>query len=623
LAVIVVVGVQTVSAQRQQNYTGSGGKGTSLTIYVPQTTGLAKDQNYIPALVHGEIVNNFSNYSAISILDWERLDDIYVKLVSEKYDNNAEAKQDAMLGRLVPTTHFLTGNITKTATGYNIKMNITATADKVAAVSYSGTFTFAELDNLTGIRRVSLELLTKMGVELTEKARQELTGVVETNQILAQTALAKGVTAQRQGMEVAALSYYYQATGFNPALKEAIKRSSKIAASISTGNIGADVRNNDAQWRNNWVAKLKETEEVFYKMIMTEIAAPLYTLTYLTDIQAININHQTGTTDLGITIGLSADRTWFDVMGQALESVRVILDGLNATNKKSVWGLAKWPMAGVSAANPFDSASKKTYDIVVLFELVNQSGRVVGNRTVKLNPAFCIERENNGRFVIVSTGDNIDSVVTVKDVKANDTGDKLTIRVAAINGLPPQKTRFTKNAVQVVEKLNDPRNGKRYNIVRIGGKMWMAENLNYQTGHSWCYENDEFNCKKYGRLYDWNTAARACPSGWRLPSNQDWDILVKTAGGKKAAGKKLKAKNGWNNYGNGTDDYDFSAIPGGYYWNNNIGSFSVDGDIGYWWTATRYGSVTAYNIDISYDGDLVNEVCNDERNGLSVRCIKD
>ncbi|WP_461252274.1 hypothetical protein, partial [Treponema sp. R8-4-B8] len=102
LAATVTVGANMVWAQQQQNFTGDGGKEISLTIYVPQSTGLAKDQSYIPALVQGEFVSNFSNYSAISILDWERLDDIYVKLVVEAYDNKSAAKQDVVLGRLAP-----------------------------------------------------------------------------------------------------------------------------------------------------------------------------------------------------------------------------------------------------------------------------------------------------------------------------------------------------------------------------------------------------------------------------------------------------------------------------------------------------------------------------------------
>ncbi len=86
LLLATIVAIWTHSIYAQPNYTGNGGMGMSLTIYVPQSTGLAKNQSYIPALIQGEFVSNFSNYSAISILDWERLDDIYIKLVDEAYD---------------------------------------------------------------------------------------------------------------------------------------------------------------------------------------------------------------------------------------------------------------------------------------------------------------------------------------------------------------------------------------------------------------------------------------------------------------------------------------------------------------------------------------------------------
>jgi uncharacterized protein (TIGR02145 family) len=87
----------------------------------------------------------------------------------------------------------------------------------------------------------------------------------------------------------------------------------------------------------------------------------------------------------------------------------------------------------------------------------------------------------------------------------------------------------------------------------------MAQNINYQTkGGSWCYEDSISYCKKYGRLYDWKTAPTVCPKGWKLPSREDWNRLVATAGGEEIAGKKLISNNGWNNRddgksGNGTD----------------------------------------------------------------------
>jgi len=94
-----------------------------------------------------------------------------------------------------------------------------------------------------------------MGITPTERTKTELSGAAAANQASVQTALAKGVTAQQQGTEVAALSYFFQAAAFEPALLEASSRSSILAANISSGNIGANIRN-DIEWRKQWVAKL-------------------------------------------------------------------------------------------------------------------------------------------------------------------------------------------------------------------------------------------------------------------------------------------------------------------------------------------------------------------------------
>jgi uncharacterized protein (TIGR02145 family) len=178
--------------------------------------------------------------------------------------------------------------------------------------------------------------------------------------------------------------------------------------------------------------------------------------------------------------------------------------------------------------------------------------------------------------------------------------------------------------------FTDSRDGKTYKIVVIGGRngqIWMAENLNYQKGKSWCYENNSSNCDKYGRLYDWNTAKAACPSGWHLPSRQEWKDLVSMAGG-DVAGKTLKAKFGWDYGGNGKDNYGFSALPGGYYSINNGQFFSV-GNEGYWWTATGYGDGDAYirnmysSSEDDPEGDHVSESDFGMGFGYSVRCIED
>jgi TonB family protein len=181
--------------------------------------------------------------------------------------------------------------------------------------------------------------------------------------------------------------------------------------------------------------------------------------------------------------------------------------------------------------------------------------------------------------------------------------------------------------------FTDNRDKKTYRTVVIVGKRWMAENLNYYTGNSWCYNNDNSYCNKYGRLYDWNTAMSACPTGWHLPSRLEWADLAKAAGGtgtygdSGTASKKLKARSGWNDFkgkdGNGTDDYGFSALPGGsrsnldgiFYYGANYG--------GYWWTSTEDMNNLAYHKYIYHGRDNMDDIYYDKSNGYSVRCVAD
>jgi uncharacterized protein (TIGR02145 family) len=141
--------------------------------------------------------------------------------------------------------------------------------------------------------------------------------------------------------------------------------------------------------------------------------------------------------------------------------------------------------------------------------------------------------------------------------------------------------------------FTDGRDGRTYRTVKIGGQTWMAENLNYKTDSSWCYKNSASNCNAYGRLYSWNAAMKACPAGWHLPSEEEWEELFRfvneehkhssrgsdgSDGTYNDAYKKLKSKRGWGNIsfitsvdnGNGTDDYGFRAMPGGIF----LGQFS-------------------------------------------------
>jgi len=160
--------------------------------------------------------------------------------------------------------------------------------------------------------------------------------------------------------------------------------------------------------------------------------------------------------------------------------------------------------------------------------------------------------------------------------------------------------------------FTDTRDSRKYNVIKIGNTMWMANNLNYNAKGSFCYNNKPENCEKYGRLYDWDAAQTVCPSPWRLSSNDDWQNLIEGSGGDVA--RKLKAKEwgGWDNYG-------FTALPGGF---TKAQGFAEITEKGYWWTSDANGPYGKYKY-ISTDRDNVAHSEYSKSMGLSVRCVMD
>ncbi len=193
--------------------------------------------------------------------------------------------------------------------------------------------------------------------------------------------------------------------------------------------------------------------------------------------------------------------------------------------------------------------------------------------------------------------------------------------------------------------LNDSRDNQTYKTVVIGTQTWMAENLNYSApnGVGMCYGDltggdSQGNCAKYGRLYSWlqamycnsngcNTTQTIqpkhrgiCPSGWHLPNVTDWSVLEKYIGGNSYDGYKLKARSGWNDR-NGTNNYGFSALPGGM--GSSYGSFSGVGKNGYWWNSSLGTSNEGYYYYRLSADDNILYSNRSATVDASVRCVKD
>jgi uncharacterized protein (TIGR02145 family) len=174
----------------------------------------------------------------------------------------------------------------------------------------------------------------------------------------------------------------------------------------------------------------------------------------------------------------------------------------------------------------------------------------------------------------------------------------------------------------------DSRDGKTYSTVIIGTQCWMAQNLNYQTGNSWCYNDNTLYCNTYGRLYDWQTALGACPSGWHLPSDAEWTILANFLGGEGIAGGKMKetGTTHWTSPNVGaTNSSGFTGLPGGYRLNyGSYGIFYSIGDNGYFQSSTEYTKTLLWSRILTFqDSELHKYYYSKEDMAISVRCLRD
>jgi uncharacterized protein (TIGR02145 family) len=191
--------------------------------------------------------------------------------------------------------------------------------------------------------------------------------------------------------------------------------------------------------------------------------------------------------------------------------------------------------------------------------------------------------------------------------------------------------------------ITDSRDAKQYNTVLIGNQCWLRENMNIgtriqsnvaQSNHTafekYCFQNLESNCDIYGGLYQWENAMQwvlnpgaqgICPSGWHVPDQTEWDVLVTYLGGDDLAGAALKEAGTahWASPNTGTNSSGFTGLGGGYIHYNNSHDLLV---YGYFWTSSQYYSFSyAYERHLWFAGNAVPGIQVEWDNAYSVRCV--
>ncbi|MDR1760394.1 MAG: fibrobacter succinogenes major paralogous domain-containing protein [Fibrobacter sp.] len=179
-------------------------------------------------------------------------------------------------------------------------------------------------------------------------------------------------------------------------------------------------------------------------------------------------------------------------------------------------------------------------------------------------------------------------------------------------------------------EFKDPRDGQVYRTITVDNRTWFAQNLNYDVpGQSWCYEDKDSYCARGGRLYSLEGARSACPQGWHLPRDKEWQDMLKALthcydGVQNCGdfGAKLKARTGWQG-GGGSDEYGFSVISSGR--RDVAGSYAryVEiGDYAAFWSAQNGRAETIWIWVLGRMSDnMLRQLAQSKNHGYSVRCI--
>ena len=183
--------------------------------------------------------------------------------------------------------------------------------------------------------------------------------------------------------------------------------------------------------------------------------------------------------------------------------------------------------------------------------------------------------------------------------------------------------------------------------ITIGSQVWTSKNLDvstYRNGDTipqvqdqnawaelttgaWCYyDNDTTNGTKYGKLYNWyavNDPRGLAPIGYHIPTDAEWTILTDYLS-ELVAGSKMKSTGTQYWLGpntEATNESGFSGLPGGL--RNFNGAFARVGGGGYWWCSTETKGDGALVRVLGYGFGYVDRLNVSQKDGFSVRCLRD
>jgi hypothetical protein len=427
-------GSRAAAGSSEPYFTGDGGKGIRLAVLEPTGKEISANDQWMLSLVQGTITSDINRYSAITVIDRQNLEKILAEQAQSTSGNYSDDDYIS-IGRLTNARLILIGTITKTASAFMLELSVTDVETGERVASYApNPVTPSALENLSAIKQATVDLLAQLGVTLTESGLRELTNPAQMAQVQSQTALARGITANRSGTIVEAMNYFSEAASFDPNLSEANQRLANLNKQIESGNIGENIRN-AIERRNAWKKLLEDANEFYNNH-------PYFNIVYRTVPEQGEINWNDGTVDLR-----------FEIWPDPTASINV------AKNLVLAWRRAKIDDMDVdSLANnllwTFQGTNGAYYTMVVEAELLNEDGRLLSAAKTSAGVIMWRSNLNYVMFGAGYGGSMKDWFLEFKNVDAARISDKLIIKFTSIGkGTDPYGNRIAKNAVANVRTI--------------------------------------------------------------------------------------------------------------------------------------------------------------------------
>lgn len=368
--------------------------------------------------------------------------------------------------------------------------------------------------------------------------------------------------------------------------------------------------------------------------------------------EEFSIVDESGIFDVNVTSGaISVKKAELDYETKANYSVKVIVknsDGADtATVAIELIDENEKPSVSNAAFTVAENSASGTLVGTVVADDPDTKNLAFGKITLSLvdstsGASSLFKIDDSGRITVAQNADlDFEKVslyyvkVIVKDKEYSDTA-VVSIQLTDVEELESSSSIASSSSSKITESSSSSapgficgdstviRGDYEYATVVINEQCWTKENLRYEpsSGTTMCYGGAVANCETYGRLYDYEAANLACPTGWRLPTKAEYEALADYSGADMYdAGAHFKANSGWTGE-NGDDLLEFTALPGGKC--NEEQECSKMGTSGYWWTSTeKVKNSSHYALYLNGDNSAFSATTiMDNDQYISVRCVK-